>query len=139
MRSSPQTLFITILAVFGIALSVGPAFAADYSVEVGVETEAGKDANSVTCSFDDVCSAKIESLGFTVSIFVFRREPERASVELYGSDPSCCYFEFAADDKIIDPRKPLSRVPFFKGARARGGLFIQNERAGTLHLRFDYR
>jgi hypothetical protein len=30
-------------------------------------------------------------------------------------------------------------VPFFKGASARGGLFIQNERIGTLYLRFHFR
>jgi hypothetical protein len=29
-------------------------------------------------------------------------------------------------------------VPFFKGARAKGGLFIQNERVGTLYLRFQF-
>jgi hypothetical protein len=86
-----------------------------------------------------MCSAKIESLGLIVSIHVFRNEPERASVSLYGGDLGCCYFDGAAGEKIIDPRKPLSRVPFFKGARARGGLFIQNERVGTLYLRFDYR
>jgi hypothetical protein len=58
---------------------------------------------------------------------------------LYGDDLSCCYFDNAADRKIIDPHKPVSQVVLFKGGRARGGLFIQNERVGTLYLRFDYR
>jgi hypothetical protein len=139
VRSTGQPLFTTVLGVFGIALLVSSAFAADYSVEVGVETEIGKDANSLTCSFDEICRAKIEPLGLTVSIFVYRREPEQASVRLYASDPSCCYFDLAAESKIIDPRNLLSRVSFFKGTRARVGLFILNERAGTLYLRFDYR
>jgi len=94
---------------------------------------------TLTCQFDKICSAKIEPLGLNVGIMVFRREPERASVSLYGDDLSCCYFDSAADKKIIDPRKPVSGVPIFKGTRATRGLFIQNERVGTLYLRFDYR
>jgi len=113
--------------------------AADYSVDFGVETDAGKDAGSLTCLFDEICDAKLESLGLIVSLIVFRSNPERASVHLRGGDLSCCYFDGAADSIAIDPRKPLSRVPFFKGARARGALFIENERVGTLYLRFDYR
>jgi hypothetical protein len=34
---------------------------------------------------------------------------------LYGDDLSCCYFDNAADRKIIDPRKPVSQVVLFKG------------------------
>jgi hypothetical protein len=139
VRTHARSLFTAVLAVIGLVLLGSYGFAADYIVEVGADTDAGKDASSLTCVFDETCSAKIESLGLRVRTFVFRDEPERAYVELYGSDLSCCYFDFAASKKIIDPRTSLSRLPLFKGVGARGGLFIQNERAGTLYLRFDYR
>ncbi len=42
----------------------------------------------------------------------------------------------ATDSITIDPFKPPFRVPFFKGVRARGGLFVQNERVGALYLKF---
>lgn len=139
MRSNARGLITAILALLGAFLSGGSVLAADYSVDFGVETDAGRDAGTLTCLFGQICAAKVELLGLRVSVMVFRSEPERASVSLYGSDLSCCYFDGAADEKIIDPRKPLSRVAFFKGARARGGLYIENERVGTLYLKFDYR
>ena len=140
MRSNARSLITALLAlVSGILLSGSSVLAADYSVDFGVETEANKDAGSLMCLFDQTCSAKIEALGLRVSIDVFRSNPERAHVHLYGGDLGCCYFDGAADSIIIDARKPLSRVPFFKGARARGGLYIKNERVGTLYLRFDSR
>ena len=113
--------------------------AAGYSVDFGAETDAGKDAGSLVCLFDETCAAKVESLGLRISIIVFHSNPERAYVDLHGGDLSCCYFAGAARDTIIDPRQPLSRVPFFKGAAAKGALFIQNDRAGTLYLRFHFR
>jgi hypothetical protein len=139
VRSNARSPITAILALLGTLLSGGSVLAADYSVDFGVETAVGKDAGTLTCLFGQICDAKIESLGLRVSVHVFRSEPERASVRLYGGDPSCCYFDGTADKKIIDPRKPVSRVAFFKGARAKGGLFIQNERVGTLYLKFDYR
>jgi hypothetical protein len=79
---------------------------------------------------------EMESLGLTFSVDIFRSDPVRAHVRLYGSDPSCCYFADASGSITIDPFKPPSRVPFFKGTRARGGLFVQNERVGALYLKF---
>lgn len=115
------------------------ALAADYTADFGVDTDVGRDAGTLNCVFDEICTAKLELFGLRVSISVFRNEPERASVSLYSDDLSCCYFDGAADRKIVDPRKPVSRLMLFKGARARGNLFIENKPVGTLYLRFDYR
>jgi hypothetical protein len=111
----------------------------DYGVDFGVETQLGEDAGSLMCVFDQVCSAKIDSLGLRVTIDVFRSHPKNAYVYLYGRDLSCCYFADAARSITIDPHEPLSRVPFFSGRPAQGALFIQNEYAGTLYLRFRFR
>src|SRR5882724_9273500 len=138
MRSRFRSPITAILALFGTLLSGCSVLAADFTVDFGAETDAGRDAGTLTCLFGQLCDAKMESIGLRVSIDVFRSDAERAYVRLYGGDLSCCYFAYAADSITVDPRKPLSRVPFFKGARARGGLFIQNEPAGTLYLRFHF-
>lgn len=130
---SPVTAF---LACFGILLSANVVLAADFSVEFGADTEQGRDAGSLDCRFGQVCSARMKSLGLTFSVDIFKGDPLHARVRLYGRDLSCCYFADAADTITIDPSKPSSPVPFFKGARARGGLFVQNERAGALYLKF---
>jgi hypothetical protein len=127
-----------ILALLGILFSGNLALAADLSVDFGADTNRGRDAGTLDCRFSQVCHAKMESLGLTVSLDIFRSDPVRAHVRLYGGDLSCRYFVDAADSITIDPYKPLPRVPFFKGARARGGLFIQNERAGALYLKFCF-
>ena len=105
---------------------------------LAVETDVGKDAGSIACVFEQICSAEMESLGWRVTFHAFRGEPGRAIVQLYGGGLSCCYFAGAGDSITIDPRISLSRVPFFKGAGARGGLYIENERVGTLYLRFHF-
>jgi hypothetical protein len=127
-----------ILSVLATLLLSGSALAADYDVEVGAETGAGKDAGVLRCVFDDICALPLPALGLRANIYVSRKEPGRADVHLYGDDPSCCYFAEASDSIDVDPAKPVSRVPFFRGAGARGGLFIQNERAGILFLRFRF-
>lgn len=131
-----RSLMIAILTLLGTPLLGSSVRAADYSVDFGIETDAGKDGGSLACLFNDVCGARIESLGLRVTVYAFRNEPGRASVRLYSGDLSCCYFAGAADSIAVDPRKPVSRVPIFKGASARGGLYIENERVGTLYLRF---
>jgi hypothetical protein len=122
VRSNARNLITAILALLGTLLSGSSVLAADYTVDFGVETDAGKDAGSLMCLFDQTCSAKIEASGLKVSIDVFRSNSERAHVHLYGGDLGCCYFDGAADSIIIDPRKPLSRVPFFKGGESQGRL-----------------
>jgi hypothetical protein len=136
MRIKTRSQRAGILALLGALVGMSPAFASDYSVDFGVETDAGKDAGTLACRFGEMCDAKVEWLGLRVAIHVFRHEPERATVYLDGGDLSCCYFEYAADKITVDPRKPLYRVPFFKGTRARGGLYVENQRVGTLYLRF---
>ena len=134
-----RSLITSIVALLGTVLSSSFVLAADYGVDFGAETDAGKDAGSLTCLFNRMCSAKMESLGLRVSIDVLRSDPERAYVYLDGNYLGCCYFDGGARSIEVDPRKPLSRVPFFKGIAAKGAFFIQNERVGTLYLRFDYR
>jgi hypothetical protein len=139
MRSNARSLIAAILAALGILLSGSPLLADGFSVDFGAETRAGKDAGSVVCGFEEPCVAKMESLGLRLTINIFRSERQRAYVHLYGRDHiDCCYFEAASDSIVIDPRQALSRVPFFRGRRARGELFIENERVGTLYLRFYY-
>lgn len=136
MRSYARNPTAAFLALLGILLSANVVLAADFSVDFGADTDQGRDAGSLDCRFGQVCYARMEALGLTFSVDIFRGDPVRAHVRLYGSDPSCCYFADATDSITIDPSKPPSRVPFFKGARARGGLFVQNKRAGALYLKF---
>jgi hypothetical protein len=136
MRIIAGSWIVAILALLSLLSSGSSALAEDYSVDFGVETDAGKDAGTLACRFGQICDATMDTLGMRVTILVFRDTPEQVTVHLYGRDLSCCYFEYAADSTTIDPRKPLSRVPFFRGTRARGGLYIENKHAGALYLRF---
>jgi hypothetical protein len=130
MENRTRSLVISILIFFGVLLSIGRALAADYSIDFAVHTDAGDEVGAVLCSFDDTCGSNVKSLGLRFTVMVFRRSPERAYVNLYGPDVSCCYFANAARSITIDRRKPLSRVPFYSGHVARGDLFIQNKYAG---------
>ena len=117
-------------------LSMSPAFAFDYSVELGAETGSGKDAGTLNCNFDRRCEARLEPRGLRIGIYISSRERWRANVHLDSDELGCCYFADARSSTNIDPRVSLSRMPLFAGARARGGLFIENEQIGTLFLRF---
>jgi hypothetical protein len=130
VRGNARSLMIPILVLLGTLLSCPSLLAADYSVDFGVETDAGKDAGSLTCLFGQICDAKVKSLRLRVSIDVLRSEPGRASIRLYGGDLSCCYFAYAADSIAIDTGKSLSRVPFFRGAGARGGPVYSERTCG---------
>jgi hypothetical protein len=118
-------------------LSANGAFAQDYSVEFGADTERGKDAGKLDCRFGHECHTKLESLGFSVSVKI-SREPGFADVSMQGDDRACCYFENGRNATVIDVRKPVSRVQIFKGIGSRGNLFIQNEHVGFLYLRFHF-
>ena|SRR2546423_1451453 len=131
--------FTKALALLGALLSGGRALAADYSVDFGVETSAGNDAGSLSCMFEETCGADLNSLGFRLTLLAFRRSSDRVAIRLYGRDLSCCYFAYAADSMTVDRRTTFSKVQFFKGTGAKGGLYVQNERAGTLYLRFNSR
>jgi hypothetical protein len=139
VKSNARSLITAILALLCVLASGSSAPAANYSVDFGAETGAGKDAGSLVCLVGRTCTAEMESLGLRITFLVFRSEPERVTVHLYGRDLSCCYFTGAADSIDIDPRKPLSGMSFYRGGRATGGLFIENERVGTLYIRFNSR
>jgi hypothetical protein len=133
---------IALLAVLSAALacsllSSNTAQAADYSVDFGVDTVgAGKDAGSITCQLKRICSAKMGPLSLTVSIHLSWKESGQAVIRLKNDDSDCCYFAGGGESVTIDARTPVSQLPFFKGTAPRGSLFIQNERVGTLYLRF---
>jgi hypothetical protein len=140
VRSNVRDPIVAILALLGTFLSGSSARAEDYSVEFGVDSDTGRDAGTLTCQFDETCAAKMESLGLHVSFYLSRRDSDRVSVHLEDyNNISCCFFAGAADSIRIDPHQALSRVSFFKGVRARGALLIENERVGTLYLRFHSR
>jgi hypothetical protein len=128
-----------VLALLGTVAMASSALAADYSVDYGVDTvNAGKDAGSLTCQFRQRCSAKLEPLGLNVSFDVSWKESGEAIIRLENDERSCCYFAGGRPSVTVDGRAPLSTLSFFKGAAPRGGLFIQNERAGLLYLRFNF-
>ena len=126
-----------LLGLVGILLLSGPALGADYSVDFGVETSANKDAGSLDCYFEKTCRAEMEPLGLWITFLVLRSGPGQVTIHLYSRDITCCYFAYAADKIEIDPHRRVAPVPFFRGGGARGGLYIENERAGTLYLRFN--
>jgi hypothetical protein len=126
-------------AMLAMLLHATSASAADYSVDFGVDSEAGRDAGLLTCMFEQTCHAKMESLGLTLSVRVPGGGAALARVRLSGSDQGCCYFRGVVDTTFVDRHLPLSRVPFFRGSPPRGGLFFENKRAGILYLRFSPR
>jgi hypothetical protein len=136
MGNNILSLITITCALAGVFTPSRASFADDYDVAFGVETKHGQDFGSVTCPFDEVCSAGIDSLGLRITIHVIRSDPRRAYVYIYGRDLSCCYFAGAARSITVDPHEPLSRALFFSGQPARGYLLPQNEYAGTLYLKF---
>lgn len=138
MRSHTRSFIVAILAFVG-ALSPGSsALAEEYGVDFGADTATGRDAGTLTCRRGQTCHGELESLGLRVSIGIFPSEPRWALVSLDSREFGCCYFDGAIDKISVDPAKALSRVPLFKGAKRRVGMFIQNERVGTLYLRFNF-
>ena len=134
---------IASLAVFGTTiactlLSSNTLRAADYSVDYGVDTvSAGKDAGSLTCQLKQTCQAKMGPLGLNVSVHLSWKKSGEAIVKLENDDLTCCYFSGGGRSATVNAHEKLSRLLFFKGAAPRGGLFIQNEQAVILYLRFD--
>jgi hypothetical protein len=141
MRINTRIRVVAILAFLCLLPSGSSAFAGENTVDFGAETDAGKDAGSLMCRLDQACDGELESLGLTVSIYLCRSNNDRAvaSVYLHGHDLSCCYFEYAAEKVTIDLRESASRVSFYKGTRARRGLYVENERVGALYLKFHSR
>ena len=139
MRSCARSPITIILALLGTLLSGSFALAEDYSVDFGADTVRGRDAGTLQCDFGQICRAKMESLDLTIKLDIVRSNPLRAHIRLDGGNLDCCYYFGGAASSIdVDPYKPTSRIPFFKGPQARGGLFIENERVGFLYLRFRF-
>lgn len=137
MRSSARNPIVATLALLGALLSGSSALAEDYSVDFGADTDRGRDADTLHCQFGIACDGKMDALGLGVSLLISRRD-DTAQVRLNGADVGCCYFAYAKDSIVIDTRTPLSWVPIFKGMKSRGGLFIENEPAGSLYFKFHF-
>jgi hypothetical protein len=133
--ATPSWLGTLSLFFFFVLASTSQSWADDYDVDFGAEVRGAKDAGSVACRYDQVCSASIEAFGLRLTIDVLPNAPRTAHIRLYGSDPSCCYFAGAADSKTIELGEPLSKAPFYRGRPAQGDLLIQNEYAGALYIR----
>ena len=128
------------LSAVAMLTPASSVFAADYSIELGIDSHAGKDAGTLECVLDEECSTRLQPLGLRIIVLVSSRDQDRASVRLYGHEPGCCYFNGAASTALVNMRDTLSRLPIFLRDRTRGDLFIENERpVGTLHLRFQRR
>ena len=140
MRAFARNSVTAVLAlcVVGTLLSNSPAVADGYSLDFGAETDRGKDAGTIRCRFDQACDGKLESLGLTVRVEVSRGKSLYARVRLDGDSLDCCYFAGPASSLVVDPEKP-NPVPLYKGMGPRGALFIENQRVGTLYLRFNFR
>jgi hypothetical protein len=137
VKARARNPIAVLLAFISILLSASATLAEDYSVDFGADTDRGRDAGTLHCQFGKSCEGKMDSLGLGVGLLISHRD-DTAQVRLNGADVGCCYFAYAKDSIVIDARTPLSWVPIFKGMRSKGGLFIENERAGTLYLKFHF-
>src|SRR5215472_5451690 len=132
-------LFAAVCAVLASLCSNNRALASDYRIEVGVETGAGNDVGAQNCTLAEVCTVRFKALKLNVRVYVSRRGSAEATVYVDGDEIGCCYFTGAVDSTVVvAPDTGVAQLPFFKGARARGGLFIQNEPVGTLYLRLNF-
>ncbi|MCP4618672.1 MAG: hypothetical protein GY844_19835 [Bradyrhizobium sp.] len=132
-------LVALMLAAIAMLTSGSSVFAGDYSVEIGVDGRAGKDAGTVECVLDDICTMRLDPFGLKVTVYVPSRERHTASVSMYGDEADCCYFDGAARSIVIVPGGKLSRLPIYLGRQAKGAFFIQNEHVGILYLRIHRR
>ncbi len=96
MRNSVLCLTTMIFALAGVLTPSTASRADDYDVAFGVETKLGQDFGSVTCSFNEVCSARMDSLGLRVTILVFQNDP--------GAPPSTYTVETLAAAISLVPR-----------------------------------
>jgi hypothetical protein len=126
-----------------LSLVVGPmslsAYAADsYSLDYGIDTEGGKEGGTIECGFNKMCEAKVDSLRMRLDVLIFGYERTRANIYIYG-DVDCCFFESAARTIAVNLHDEVHPMPFYKGHAARGDMFVQNKRVGTLYLKFNSR
>lgn len=136
MRARAQTQFILALAAVGPLLSGGAAHAAGYVVAIGADTWSGKDTSLSVCRFDHICHGELKELGLQVDIDLRRAMSRIARLRLHSRSRGCCTFEYGRDETAIDLRVALRQEPIFKGAKARGGMIVENKRVGSLYLKF---
>jgi hypothetical protein len=134
---SSGTSLLSFLSV-AYAISISSVFATEYTVDVGVDTRGGRDAQTLECMPGNTCSAKLEPFKLKIDVHVSRRNSSRVLVSMRSDQPGCCYFDDAVRSIWIDLEKNLS-LPIYEGQQARGGLFIENERVGFLYFRFTRR
>ena len=139
MRSGRYFLSRVVLLLLAVLTPGSSVFAGDYSVELGVDSRAGRDAGTVECVLDDICSMRLEPFGLRITVYVPSRERDTASVSMYGDEADCCYFDGAVPSIVIVPGGKLSRLPIYRGRQAKGAFFIQNEHVGILYLRIHRR
>ena len=82
MRINARSRIVAFLALLGLLSSGCTALAEDYSVDFGIETDAGKDAGTLACKFGQTCDATMDTLGLRVTILVFRDTPEQVTVRM---------------------------------------------------------
>lgn len=133
---SIRNRFAIVLVVVGALLSGGVAHAADYVVQIGADTESGKDASSWICWFDHTCRGELKELGLQVDINVRRALLRIARLRLHGRSPGCCTFEHGRAETAIDLHDTFHHEPIFKGEKAGDGMIVENARVGSLYLRF---
>lgn len=133
---SVRTQFVIALAVASSLLSCSAAQAADYAVKIGADTRSGQDASSLICWFDHTCHGELKELGLQVDIDLSRAMSRIARLRLHSRSPDCCTFEHGRREIALDLRASLRREPIFKGEQARGGTIVENERVGSLYLKF---
>jgi len=130
----------SVVAAVLIFLAAGSSALADgYGIDDAVKTSAGSDTGTVECSFDERCAVTFDSLKLKLDVSVSHNDPARARLNLSGDTLDCCFFENAVSKFTVDARLSLIRQRLFKGQRARGLLYLQNEYVGDLYLRFHFR
>ena len=140
MNSGSRIPYRVALSLIVFLALGGSVLAADYGLEVGVDTRVGKDTTAVQCSFDETCVAKLGPFGLKITTWISGRyRVPFASVSIYGDEFGCCYFEGATPSTVIDAGRTTSQLPIFRGREARGAVFIENEHVGVLYLRFQLR
>jgi hypothetical protein len=118
----PRFIFLAFLATIGAPGSGSGSSlpAADYSVDVGVDTRAGKDAGTLECVLDELCTMRLDPFGLAIYVRVSSRDRDRANVRLFENEPGCCYFNGGASSALVNLRDTLSRLPIFLRDRTRG-------------------
>ena len=125
--------------IFGMLMLVilnANAFAGDYTVayalEIGDQTETGKAEN---CEYVRQCELKTDTFGLSIFTFFIYPENRKAYVTV-GGKKGCCYFTDGNESVSLDPRQPIPRIAIFEGHARVQNEFVQNNRLGTLYLRF---